>query len=94
MLLTTFRIPTDSMQPTLKPGDNILVNKSIMGVRIFNIWEAAEDKEVEIHRLPGLEKVKRNDVLVFHCPYPHSDYQLQMLRWTSGTSVSISPPEL
>ena len=38
----TFRVPTDSMQPTLLPGDNILVNKSIMGARIFDIWEATE----------------------------------------------------
>ena len=41
--LASFRIPTDSMQPALHPGDNILVNKSIMGARIFNIWEAAEN---------------------------------------------------
>ena len=37
MTFTSFSIPTDSMQPTLQPGDNILVNKSIMGARIFNI---------------------------------------------------------
>ena len=76
--IASFRIPTDSMQPTLQPGDNILVNKSIMGARIFNIWEAAEEKEVEIHRLPGLGKVKRNDVLVFHYPYPHKNDSLSM----------------
>ena len=76
--IASFRIPTDSMQPTLQPGDNILVNKSIMGARIFNIWEAAEEKEVEIHRLPGLGKVKRNDVLVFHYPYPHRNDSLSM----------------
>ena len=75
---SSFRIPTDSMQSTLQPGDNILVNKSIMGARIFNIWEAAEEKEVEIHRLPGLEKVKRNDVLVFHYPYTHKSDSLSM----------------
>ena len=75
---TSFRIPTDSMQPTLQPGDNILVNKSIMGARIFNIWDAAEDKEVEIHRLPGIGIVKRNDVLVFHYPYPHKNDSLSM----------------
>ena len=74
----TFRIPTDSMQPTLLPGDNILVNKSIMGARIFDIWEAAEEKEVEIHRMPGFGKVKRNDVLVFHYPYPHKNDSLSM----------------
>jgi signal peptidase I len=76
--VATFRIPTDSMQPTLLPGDNILVNKTIMGARIFNLWEAAEDKEVAIHCLPGLGKVKRNDVLVFHFPYPHSNDSLSM----------------
>ena len=76
--IASFRVPTDSMQPTLLPGDNILVNKTIMGARIFDIWEAAEDKEVEIHRLPGLGKVKRNDVLVFHSPYPHSNDSLSM----------------
>ena len=74
----TFRIPTDSMQLTLQPGDNILVNKCIMGARIFDIWEAAEEKEVEIYRLPGLGKVKRNDVLVFHYPYPRSNDSLSM----------------
>ena len=74
----SFRIPTDSMYPTLCPGDNILVNKGIMGARIFNIWDMAEEKEVEIHRLPGLGKVKRNDVLVFHYPYPHSNDSLSM----------------
>ena len=75
---TSFRIPTDSMQPTLQPGDNILVNKTIMGARIFNIWDAAEEKDVEIHRLLGLGKVKRNDVLVFHYPYPHKNDSLSM----------------
>ena len=78
MTFTSFRIPTGSMQPTLQPGDNILVNKSIMGARIFIICEAAEDKEVEIHRLPGLGKVKRNDVLVFHYPYTHKNDSLSM----------------
>ena len=46
IVITSFSIPTDSMYPTLHPGDNILVNKSIMGARIFNIWDAAEEKEV------------------------------------------------
>ena len=74
----SFRIPTDSMQPALLPGDNILVNKWMMGARIFDIWEAAENKEVNIHRLPGVGKVKRGDVLVFHFPYPHRDDSLSM----------------
>ena len=74
----SFRVPTGSMNPTILSNDYILVNKSIMGARIFDIWEAAEEKEVEIHRLPGLGKVKRNDVLVFHYPYPRSNDSLSM----------------
>lgn len=73
-----FSIPTGSMLPTLRPGDKVLVNKSIMGARIFNVWKAAEGMKVEIYRLPGIGKVKRNDVLVFHNPYPYGGDSLSM----------------
>lgn len=66
----SFRIPSDSMEPALLPGDNILVNKWIMGGRIFDIWDASEKKDVKISRLPGFGKMKRNDILVFNFPYP------------------------
>ncbi len=75
---TSFRVPSPSMYPTLVPGDYILVNKWLMGARIFDLWEAVEDKEVKIHRLPGIRKVKRNDVLVFHYPYPHKNDSISM----------------
>ena len=75
---TSFRVPSPSMYPTLMPGDYILVNKWLVGARIFDIWEAVEDKEVPIHRLPGIRKVKRNDVLVFHYPYPHCKDSISM----------------
>ena len=75
---TTFHIPSDSMYPALQAGDNVLVNKWIMGARIFNIWDALEDKEVKIHRLPGVGKIKRNDVLVFNFPYPAKKDSLAM----------------
>lgn len=70
--LTSFRIPTDSMTPTLIPGDCILVEKWTMGGRIFDIYEAAAGKDVEIKRLPAFGKIERNDVLVFNFPYPNS----------------------
>ena len=75
---TSFRVPSPSMYPTLVPGDYILVNKWLMGARIFDLWEAVEDKEVPIYRLSGIRKVKRNDVLVFHYPYPHKNDSLSM----------------
>lgn len=73
-----FSIPTGSMLPVLMSGDKVLVNKCIMGARIFNIWKAAEGKKVGVCRLPGIRTVQRNDVLVFHNPYPHSSDSLSM----------------
>jgi signal peptidase I len=60
------------MTPTLIPGDCILVEKWTLGGRIFDIYEAAAGKDVEIKRLPALGKIERNDVLVFNFPYPKS----------------------
>lgn len=37
----SFKIPSDSMEPALFAGDNILVNKWVMGGRLFDIWKAA-----------------------------------------------------
>ena len=66
-----FVVPTGSMEPTLIPGDRILVNKWVMGARVFDVWESMEGKEVEIHRLPGYGKIERNDVIVFNFPHYH-----------------------
>ena len=33
------------MEPALFAGDNILVNKWVMGGRLFDIWDASEKKE-------------------------------------------------
>lgn len=79
--ITTFAhfiVPTGSMLPTLLPGDRILVNKWIMGGRIFNLQKAIEGKEVKIFRLPGFGKVDRNDVLVFNYPYHHAPDSISM----------------
>lgn len=66
----SFKIPSDSMEPALIAGDNILVKKWVMGGRLFDIWEAAGGSQVDISRLPGFGRIKRNDVLVFNFPYP------------------------
>ena len=56
--IATFKIPSDSMEPSLLAGDNILVNKGVMGGRLFNVWDALEGKDVHISRLSGLGKIK------------------------------------
>ena len=74
---SSFKIPTDSMRPTLIPGDNIYVNKWIMGGRIFDVEESFH-KQVEISRLPGIRKLRRNDIIVFNDPYPYRSDTIYM----------------
>lgn len=65
----SFKIPTDSMEPLLKSGDCVLVNKMCYGARIFNVFAALEREPVDIYRTPGWEDIKRNDIVVFNCPH-------------------------
>lgn len=53
-----FRIPSDSMMPTLLAGDFILVNKFAYGLR----WPVLDKKFV------GIGEPKRGDVVVFRYP--------------------------
>ena len=76
--ITSFSIPSDSMEPVLKAGDNIWVEKLSYGTRLFNVTEALKGNRVEIKRLSGLSKVKRGDVVVFHNPCPHEWMKLEM----------------
>lgn len=73
---TSFKIPSDSMEPVLKAGDRILVNKMIKGARLFNVFDALDNKDVNIYRMPGWGDFKRNDILVFNFPY-------EEFRWDS-----------
>lgn len=66
---TSFKIPSDSMEPALMAGDKILVNKLVKGARLFDVFAALRNEDVNITRMPGLGGIKRNDILVFNFPY-------------------------
>ena len=76
--LTSFHIPSDSMEPELLAGDAILVNKMKYGARLFNIMEAVDGKQVKIKRLPGFGEVERNDIVVFNYPCPKKWKRIEM----------------
>lgn len=69
-IFSTFSIPTPSMEPTIKIGDHIIVNKLIPGPRLIkNLFSLQEGKNPDIMRLDGYRSIKRNDILVFNFPY-------------------------
>ena len=60
-----FRIPTGSLEPTLIPGDFILVNKYAYGLRL----------PVANKTIIPIGKPKRGDIVVFHWPVnPNVDF--------------------
>ncbi|MDR0573058.1 MAG: signal peptidase I, partial [Tannerella sp.] len=77
-LFASFSVRSGSMHPTLMGGDVVFVWKPILGARLFNIFDALDGKQVTVRRLPGLRKIRHNDVLVFHIPYPKSSGQMEM----------------
>lgn len=68
-VVTSFKIPSDSMSPALQTGDKILVEKLSMGARLFNVFAALRNEDIEIYRVPGIKSLERNDVVVFNFPY-------------------------
>lgn len=69
LLFDYFTIPTQSMSPTLQPGDKVIVSKLTAGARIYtNLHFDLKGQELQSFRLKGLRPVKRNDIVVFNFP--------------------------
>ena len=69
-----FVIPSDSMSPTLLPGDRVWVNKLIAGARIYNDIESANSSTLQSWRTRGIRNIERNDILIFN--YPINDNKI------------------
>lgn len=66
------------MEPLLEAGDNVLVCKLIPGPRLFNIFDSLKEEQVNIYRLPGIRKIRHNDVIVFNFPHPYTWDKVEM----------------
>lgn len=77
-LFSSFKIPSDSMEPELTIGDNILVLKPTIGPRVFNLFASMRNEQTEIYHIPGIKKIQRNDILVFNFPHPNSWNKIEM----------------
>lgn len=63
-----FTIPTNSMYPTLKPGYKVVVNKLLMGARIYEDFDFNNNHELKSWRTKGMRPIKHNDIVVFNFP--------------------------
>ena len=68
-LFASFKVPTGSMDPTILPGDFILVNKLLIGPRIYRDFGFLKGKRTPYKRIKGMQQIRRNDILVFDAPY-------------------------
>lgn len=93
-----FVVPSESMFPTLAPGDRILVNKLIVGARIYKKFDFSEGAALHSFRLPGFRKVRVNDIVVFNVPQGYDRDKIEFrinyvyakrCIGTPGDSVSI-----
>ncbi|MFN7833348.1 MAG: signal peptidase I [Bacteroidota bacterium] len=92
-LIEAYVIPTSSMEGSLKVGDFLFVSKAHYGIRTpmtvlqfplmhnrlpLNMGESYLDNpSLPYYRLPAIEKIKRNDPIVFN--------------WPAGDSVILAP---
>ncbi|MFH1412037.1 MAG: signal peptidase I [Candidatus Omnitrophota bacterium] len=78
-IIQPFKIPSNSMYPTLKPGDRIFVSKFAYGAKI---------PFTDI-RLPKIEDPKEGDIIVFTSPVEKKKYLVKRFIADSGDTVMI-----
>ena len=66
-----FIIPSASMQPTLQPGDRVIVDKRILGARIYTSFDFSEGAPLRCRRTAGRRQLRPGDLIVFNHPMPY-----------------------
>ncbi|MFC1570327.1 signal peptidase I [Candidatus Omnitrophota bacterium] len=83
-IIQPFKIPSNSMYPTLQPGDRIFVNKFVYGARI---------PFTDIS-LPDVRPPETGDIVVFTSPIEKKKYLVKRFIASGGQSVQITDGEL
>jgi len=79
-IVQPFKIPSNSMNPTLKPGDRIFVNKFLYGARI----------PLTDIRMPVIRAPKPGDIVVFLSPTEKKKYLVKRFIAGEGETVRIN----
>ena len=79
LVIQTYKIPSESMTPTLYPGDQILVSKCSYGIPI-------PFSDISV---PGFRTPHRGDVVVFKFPLDHRVHYIKRLVGLPGDTIEI-----
>ncbi len=64
----TYIVPSFSMHPTIKRGDKVVVNKRIIGARIYKSFDFSANAPLVSYRTKGERNIEINDIVVFNYP--------------------------
>jgi len=91
-IVQAYRIPTGSMERTLRIGDMLLVNRFIYGFRTPD-WIGIPFTEIGFsipyYKFPQFKKVKQGDVVVFKAPANPDQYYVKRCVALSGQKVEF-----
>ena len=82
-ILQAFKIPSQSMEPTLLVGDHLLVNKFIFEGR--GQWYA---------RFLPYRDIRRGDIIVFHYPFDDHPHYVKRVIGIPGDHIKIVDEEV
>lgn len=90
-IFNSFRIASNSMSSTLMKGDVVVVNKLLMGARLFHPTSFAKANNISVFRVKGLTKIMRNDVLIFNVIHPNTNnfIELDMTKFCIKRCIGI-----
>jgi signal peptidase I len=82
-VVQSFKIPSQSMEPTLLVGDHLLVNKFIFGGT--GAW---------YEKILPYRNIRRGDIVVFKYPYDDHPYYVKRVIGIPGDHIRIADQEL